>query len=69
LVCEQTHDYEGSINYCRQALKVNDYLVAAHHLIADNLQRQGRNDEAIAELRYVLTIAPYDDQAREMLGK
>jgi protein O-mannosyl-transferase len=69
LVCEQTHDFEGSINYCRRALKVNDYLVAAHHLIVDNLRRQGRTDEANAELRYVLTIAPYDDQAREMLGK
>ncbi len=69
LVCEQTHDFAGSINYCRGALKVNDYLVAAHHLIADNLRRQGRTEEANAELRYVLTIAPYDDQAREMLGK
>ena len=69
LVCEQTNDFEGSIKYCRGALKINDYMIAAHHLIAENLRLLGRKDEAERPVAIRSAIvAPYDDQARQMLG-
>jgi hypothetical protein len=63
------NDLEGSIGYCRGALGINEYMIASHHLIAENLRLLGRKDEADAQLRYALSIAPYDDQAREMLAR
>lgn len=69
LLSRMNNDLEGSINYCRQALKINEYMVASHHLIAENLRLLGRKDEADSQLRYALSIAPYDDQAREMLNR
>ncbi len=69
LLSRMQNDLEGSINYCRGAIKINEYMIAAHHLIAENLRLLGRKDDADAQLRYVLSIAPYDDQAREMLGR
>jgi tetratricopeptide (TPR) repeat protein len=69
LLCRMNNDFEGSIRYCRGALKINDHMIAAHHLIAENLRQLGRKDEADAQLRHALSIAPYDDQARELLSK
>jgi protein O-mannosyl-transferase len=69
LLCRRNNDFEGSIKYCRGALKINDCMISAHHLIAENLRLLGRKDEADAQLRLALSVAPYDDQAREMLGR
>jgi Flp pilus assembly protein TadD len=69
LLSRMNNDLEGSIGYCRGALSINEYMIASHHLIAENLRLLGRKDEADAQLRHALSIAPYDDQAREMLGK
>jgi protein O-mannosyl-transferase len=69
LLARMNNDLEGSINYCRGAIKINDYMTAAHRLVAENLRLLGRKDEADAELRYVLSIAPYDDASRQMLSQ
>jgi tetratricopeptide (TPR) repeat protein len=69
LLSRMNNDLEGSIGYCRGALSINEYMIASHHLIAENLRLLGRKDEADAQLRYALSIAPYDDQAREMLAR
>jgi protein O-mannosyl-transferase len=69
MYCRMNKDYEESIKYCEGALRINNNMIDAHHLLADNLRQLGRRDEADARLRYVLSIAPYDTQARELLGK
>jgi tetratricopeptide (TPR) repeat protein len=60
-------DFNASIEHCRGALAINDGLLAAHRLLADDLASLGRWDEAADRLRYVLSIERKDDEARQKL--
>jgi protein O-mannosyl-transferase len=61
-------DFTLSIDYCRQALKLDPGLIDYERLIAFNLRDLGRLDEAIAQLEAVLAVAPEDAEARTELA-
>jgi tetratricopeptide (TPR) repeat protein len=60
-------DFNGSIEHCQGALAINDSLISAHRLLADNLASLGRWDEAADRLRYLLSLDPHDEEARQKL--
>ena len=60
-------DFQESIDHCRGALAINDNLLDAHRLLAQNLESLGRWDEAADRFRTILSIEPRDDAARQKL--
>jgi protein O-mannosyl-transferase len=62
-------NFDASIEHCRGALAISDSSLTAHRLLADDLESAGRWDEAADQLRYILSIEPRDDGARQKLEK
>lgn len=60
-------NFNASIEHCRGALAINDSLLSAHRLLADNLASLERWDEAADQLRYIISIEPRDDEASQKL--
>jgi tetratricopeptide (TPR) repeat protein len=69
LLYKNTEDLQASIEYCEQALKINDNMLSAHRLIAEDLRGLKRWDEAADRLRYILSVEPDDAQSRQQLDE
>ena len=53
----------------REAVQYNEKLALAHHRLGANLKRQGRDAEAVAELRRATELAPSDPGPFYLLGQ
>lgn len=60
-------DFAASIEKCRGALAINDNMLAAQRLLADDLMSLKRYDEAADRLREILMREPNDDESRRKL--
>jgi tetratricopeptide (TPR) repeat protein len=69
LLSKNTDDFQASIDYCQRALAINDNMLSAHRLIAENLRELQRWNEAAAQLRYILSVEPDDAQSRVKLDE
>jgi tetratricopeptide (TPR) repeat protein len=69
LLYRNLEDFQASIEYCKGALKINDNMLSAHRLLADDLRGLGRWKEAADRLRYILSVDPSDTQSREKLDE
>jgi tetratricopeptide (TPR) repeat protein len=69
LLYGNAEEFQASIEYCKGALKINDNMLSAHRLLADDLRGLGRWNEAADRLRYILSVDPGDSQSRRKLAE
>jgi protein O-mannosyl-transferase len=65
----QMGEYGKCISYSKQALAINPRLVGCDRNIALSLAAQGRLDEAIDRMRYVLSVTPDDQVTQKELSR
>jgi protein O-mannosyl-transferase len=68
-LCEELGEHAEAIEYSQRGLQLDPTLLRCHLNIALALRAQGHFDEAIHRLKYLLSIAPGDQEARAELAR